>query len=115
MGFIEEIKKQRVSREEITRDAEPVIEEEQTEAIKKLSSKQETEAKAKQLQEQIYRQAIDNIRITEAERIKINKHDFADKDEVIDILLYALSKAGQDELFYKSNVAKLKGHTPLYK
>lgn len=69
---------------------------------------------AEELIKEIYRRAIENIKISEWERTKINKHDFKDKDEVIDILLYTVGKMAQDPTFYKLNIKKLEGHTPIY-
>ena len=83
---------------------------EQIQAGNMINKKQQHEEFIKEL----YRRAIENIKISEWERIKINKNNFEDKDEVIDILLYVVGKMSQDSTFYKLNIQKLKGHTPIY-
>ena len=70
---------------------------------------------SKSITDEIYRRAIENIKISEIERIKINKNDFSNKDEVIDILLYIVGKMAIDPIFYDLNIVKLKDHKPLYK
>lgn len=89
-----------------------------TELIKGLeeaSNIRDRQLKRENILEELYQRAIRNTQISESEKVKINKSDFADKDEVIDILLYSVARMTQDELFYKANIQKLKGHTPLYK
>ena len=58
--------------------------------------------------EELYRRAIENIKASECERIRINKNDFTNKDEVIDILLFVVSKMAQDPLFYTNNIKNCK-------
>lgn len=87
---------------------------EMEQAINSYTTKTTTKQIAKNLEDELRRRAIENIKISEWERIKINKHNFEDKDEVIDILLYVVGKMAQDPIFYKMNIAKLKGHTPIY-
>ena len=74
----------------------------------------DSKRRAEELIKELYRKAIENIKISEWERIKINKNNFKDKNEVIDILLYIVGKMAQDPIFYKMNVKKLEGHKPIY-
>lgn len=114
MGFIEEAKKLKEAEAEnniknkSNMDLINDLEREQ------LGNKINNSNKAEELTKELYRRAIENIKISEWERIKINKNDFADKDEVIDILLYTVGKMATDPVFYKLNVAKLKDHKPIY-
>lgn len=80
-----------------------------------LKRKQDKKEEAKTLTEELYKRAIENIKISEMERTKINKNNFADKDEVIDILLFVVGKMAQDPIFYSMNIKKLQNHTPLCK
>lgn len=82
--------------------------------LERAKTIRDSKRNAEELTKELYRRAIENIKISEWERIKINKHNFEDKDEVIDILLYTIGKMATDPTFYKINVAKLKGHTPIY-
>lgn len=82
--------------------------------LEAVRTKASTKYNAEQLQKELYRKAIENIKISEWNRIQINKNDFADKDQVIDILLYTVGKMALDPIFYKMNICKLKGHTPIY-
>lgn len=82
--------------------------------LERAKTIRDSKRNAEELTKELYRRAIENIKISEWERIKINKHNFEDKDEVIDILLYTIGKMATDPIFYKMNVAKLKGHTPIY-
>ena len=81
--------------------------------LQQLDNKPKEEAKS--ITDEIYRRAIENIKISEMERIKIYKNDFSDKDQVIDILLYVVGKMAIDPIFYDLNIVKLKDHKPLYK
>ncbi len=82
--------------------------------LEAVRTKASTKYNAEQLQKELYRKTIENIKISEWNRIQINKNDFADKDQVIDILLYTVGKMALDPIFYKMNICKLKGHTPIY-
>lgn len=114
MGFIEEAKKLKEQEAENNiqnkSNMELIDNLEQIQAGNMINKKQQHEEFIKEL----YRRAIENIKISEWERIKINKNNFEDKDEVIDILLYVVGKMSQDSTFYKLNIQKLKGHTPIY-
>lgn len=113
MGFLEEAKKMQEeakgNRLEDKTNIDLLNQLEQGNNIREKKIKQEEFIK------ELYRRAIENIKISEWERIQINKHNFEDKDEVIDILLYVVGKLSQDPIFYKINVCKLKGHTPIHK
>ena len=113
MGFLEDAKKmqqrEKENRLETKSNMELLNELEQVNNIRDKKLKQEEFIK------ELYRRAIENIKISEWERIKINKNDFTDKDEVIDILLYTVGKMAQDPIFYKINVCKLKDHEPIYR
>ncbi len=82
--------------------------------LEAVRTKASTKYNAEQLQKELYHKAIENIKISEWNRIQINKNDFADKDQVIDILLYTVGKMALDPIFYKMNICKLKEHTPIY-
>ena len=114
MGFIEEAKKLKEQEAENNiqnkSNMELIENLEQIQAGNMINKKQQHEEFIKEL----YRRAIENIKISEWERIKINNHNFEDKDEIIDILLYTVGKMATDPIFYKLNVQKLKGHTPIY-
>lgn len=114
MSFIEQAqqmkKKAEAERQEI-RDKTNV---ELLEDLERAKTKGSHDKSHEDFIKELYKRAIDNIRISEWERIKINKHNFEDKDEVIDILLYVVGKMAQDPIFYKLNVSKLKDHTPIY-
>ena len=89
----------------------------QDEIIKELEQAQtlrDTKHNKEKLEEEIFRRAIENIKISEWNRTQITKNDFKDKDQVIDILLYTVGKMAIDPLFYKMNVKKLEGHKPIY-
>ena len=73
-----------------------------------------TKYNVEQLQKELYHRAIEDIKISEWNRIQINKNDFSDKDQVIDILLYTVGKMALDPIFYKMNICKLKEHIPIY-
>lgn len=112
MGFLEEAKKMQEEAE-----ANRIEEKSNTELIEQLNrgnNIRDKKVQQNELIEELYRRAIENIKISEWERMKINKNDFSDKDEIIDILLYSLGKMAQDPMFYKLNVQKLKGHNPIY-
>lgn len=85
------------------------------EELEQLKRKQDKKEEAKTLTEELYKRAIENIKTSECERIKINKHDFTNKDEVIDILLFVVGKMAQDPIFYSMNIKKLQNHIPIYK
>lgn len=84
------------------------------EQLEQVQNIRDNTHKAEEMTKELYRRAIENIKISEWNRIQINKNDFADKDQVIDILLYTVGKMAQDPIFYKLNVTKLKDHTPIY-
>lgn len=115
MGFIEDAQKlkQKEAENNIQNKSnmELINSLEQTQISNMVDKKQKEEEFTKEL----YRRAIENIKISEWNRIQINKNNFEDKDEVIDILLYSLGKMAQDPVFYELNIKKLQGHTPLYK
>jgi len=112
MGFLEEAKKMQEeakgNRLEDKTNIELLNQLEQGNNIREKKIKQEEFIK------ELYRRAIENIKISEWERIQINKHNFEDKDEVIDILLYVVGKMAQDPIFYDLNIKKLKDHKPIY-
>ena len=112
MGFLEEAKKMQEeakgNRLEDKTNIELLNQLEQGNNIREKKRKQEEFIK------ELYRRAIENIKISEWERIQINKHNFEDKDEVIDILLYVVGKMAQDPIFYDLNIKKLKDHKPIY-
>lgn len=114
MGFIEDAKKLK------EKEAENNIQNKSNmEIIENLEQVQigniiDKKQKIEEMTKELYRRAIENIKISEWERIKINKNNFEDKDEVIDILLYTVGKMSQDPIFYDLNIQKLKGHTPIY-
>lgn len=82
--------------------------------LERAKTIRDTKHNAEELKKELYRRAIDNIRISDYYRIQINKNNFEDKDEVIDILLYIVGKMAQDPIFYKTNIHKLKDHKPIY-
>lgn len=93
-------------------------EEPQQEIIKELERAKtirEVKHSKEELEKELHRRAIENIKISEWNRIQINKNDFKDKDQVIDILLYTVGKMALDPLFYKLNICKLEKHIPIYK
>lgn len=112
MGFLEEAKKMQEeakgNRLEDKTNIDLLNQLEQGNNIREKKIKQEEFIK------ELYRRAIENIKISEWERIQINKHNFEDKDEVIDILLYVVGKMAQDPIFYDLNIKKLKDHKPIY-
>lgn len=114
MGFIDEAKK--LKEEESQNSIQNKSNMELIDNLEKeqLGNKINNSNKAEELTKELYRRAIENIKISEWERIKINKHNFEDKDEIIDILLYTVGKMATDPIFYKLNVAKLKDHKPIY-
>ena len=83
--------------------------------LERAKTIRDSKRNAEELTKELYRRAIENIKIGEMERTRITKHNFEDKDEVIDILLYAVGKLSQDPIFYKINIRKLKDHTPIYR
>lgn len=114
MGFLEEAQKlkQREAESNIQNkgNMEIINELEQIQVSNMVDKKQKEEEMTKEL----YRRAIENIKISEWNRIQINKNNFADKDQVIDILLYTVGKMALDPIFYKINIHKLKDHKPIY-
>lgn len=112
MGFLEEARK--MQEEAKANRLEDKSNIELLEQIEQGNNIRDKKIKQEEFTQELYRRAIENIKISEWERIKINKHNFEDKDEVIDILLYSLGKMAQDPIFYKINVQKLKGHIPIY-
>lgn len=115
MGFLEEAKKLKEKEAENNiqnkGNMEIINELEQIQVSNMVDKKQKEEEMTKEL----YRRAIENIKISEWNRIQINKNNFEDKDQVIDILLYTVGKMALDPIFYKINVCKLKDHEPIYK
>lgn len=109
---IEEIKRQY---EEKEKESESNIQLDDINKLDILKAKKDIENKSEQVEAEIHKRAVENIKISEMERIKIYKHDFTNKDEVIDILLYTVGKMALDPLFYSQNIKKLKDYTPLYK
>lgn len=103
MGFLEEAKKlkQKEAKRNIkNKDNMEIINElEQIQVSNMVDKKQKEEEMTKEL----YRRAIENIKISEWNRIQINKNNFEDKDQVIDILLYTVGKMALDPIFYKIN------------
>ena len=112
MGFLEEARK--MQEEAKANRLEDKSNMELLEQIEQGNNIRDKKIKQEEFIQELYRRAIENIKISEWERIKINKNNFEDKDEVIDILLYSLGKMAQDPIFYKINVQKLKGHIPIY-
>lgn len=112
MGFLEEARK--MQEEAKANRLEDKSNNELLEQIEQGHNIRDKKVQHEEFIKELYRRAIENIKISEMERIKINKHNFEDKDEVIDILLYSLGKMAQDPIFYKINVQKLKGHKPIY-
>lgn len=114
MGFLEEAKKLKEKEAESNiqnKDNTELINElEKTQVSNMVDKKQKEEEFTKEL----YRRAIENIKISEWNRIQINKNNFEDKDQVIDILLYTVGKMAQDPIFYKTNIHKLRDHKPIY-
>lgn len=112
MSFLEEAKKMK---EEAKKDKiENKKDIELIEGIDEINNLSVRNTKKEQMLEELYQRTIRNIRISESERIRINKNDFTDKDEVIDILLYMVGALTQDDTFYKINIQKLKNHKPIY-
>ena len=112
MGFLEQARK--MQEEAKANRLEDKSNMELLEQIEQGNNIRDKKIKQEEFIQELYRRAIENIKISEWERIKINKNNFEDKDEVIDILLYSLGKMAQDPIFYKINVQKLKGHIPIY-
>jgi len=114
MGFIENAKKLKEQEAENNiknKSNEEIINNlEQMKLGNMINKKQQQDEMIKEL----YQRAIENIKISEWEKIKINKNNFEDKDEIIDILLYMVGKMSNDSMFYKINIAKLKDHKPIY-
>jgi hypothetical protein len=88
---------------------------EMVEELEKLQTKNESKAKVEELEKAIYQKTIKNIVLSESLRTEINKDDFSDKDKTIDTLLYTIGIMAKDNLFYQTNVLKLKGYQPKYK
>ena len=112
MGFLEEARK--MQEEAKANRLEDKSNMELLEQIEQGNNIRDKKIKQEEFIQELYRRAIENIKISEWERIKINKNNFEDKDEVIDILLYTVGKMSQDPIFYDLNIQKLKGHTPIY-
>lgn len=113
MGFLEEAKKMQQEAEQNSIQNKTNIE--LLERLEQVGNIQDRKIQQEELIQELHRRAVENIKISEMERIKINKNNFADKDEVIDILLYAVSKMAMDTTFYDINIAKLTDHKPLYR
>ena len=112
MGFLEEAKK--MQEEAKGNRLEDKTNTELLNQLEQGNNIREKKIKHEEFIKELYRRAIENIKIGEMERTKITKHNFEDKDEVIDILLYTVGKLSQDPIFYKINVCKLKDHKPIY-
>lgn len=113
MGFLEEAKKMQQEAEQNSIQNKTNIE--LLERLEQVGNIQDRKIQQEELIQELHRRAVENIKISEMERIKINKNNFADKDEVIDILLYTVGKMAMDSTFYDINIAKLKDHKPLYR
>lgn len=112
MGFLEEAKKMQEEAKENRLEDKTNIE--LLEQLEQANNIRDKKIQQEEMTKELYRRAIENIKISEWERIKINKNNFEDKDEVIDILLYVVGKMSQDSTFYKLNIQKLKDHKPIY-
>lgn len=112
MGFLEEAKK--MQEEAKGNRLEDKTNIELLEQLEQANNIRDKKIQQEEMTKELYRRAIENIKTSEIQRIRINKNDFADKDEVIDILLYAVGKMSMDNMFYKMNVAKLKDHKPIF-
>lgn len=114
MGFIEDAKK--LKEKEAEKDIQNKTNIELIDNLEQIQigNMIDKKQKADELTQELYRRAIENIKISEWNRIQINKNNFEDKDEVIDILLYTVGRMATDPVFYKLNIQKLKGHTPIY-
>ena len=114
MGFIDEAKKLKEEEKQNSIQNKSNIELIDNLEKEQLGNKINKSNKVEELKKELYRRAIENIKISEWNRIQINKNNFEDKDQVIDILLYTVGKMAQDPIFYKINVCKLKDHEPIY-
>lgn len=114
-NFIHQAKELRTKADQEEQQRKSAQTKEILEEWEQLKRKQDKKEETKTLTEELYKRAIDNIRTSECERIKINKHDFTNKEEVIDILLFVVGKMAQDPIFYSMNINKLQNHTPIYK
>lgn len=107
MGFLEEAKKLK------EKEAENNIQnKDNTELINELEQIQvsnivDKKQKEEEMTKELYRRAIENIKISEWNRIQINKNNFEDKDQVIDILLYTVGKMALDRAYRKSCVNRI--------
>lgn len=115
MTFIEQAQQMKKKAEAEQKEIQNKTNMELLEDLEKARTKGNSSKSHEDFIKELYKRAIDNIRISEWERIKINKNDFTDKDEVIDILLYVVGKMAQDPIFYELNVKKLVEHKPIYK
>ncbi len=113
--FFSQVEKERKKIEEERKSIQEIPQKEVLEQLKGIQNIRDNKQKAEELRKELYRRAIENIKISEMEIYKINKHNFEDKNEVIDILLYAVGKMAQDPIFYKLNIVKLKDYTPIHK
>ena len=115
MSFIEQAKQMKKKAETKQQTIQDKTNMELLEDLEKAKTKGSHDKSQEDFIKELYKRAIENIRISEWERIKINKNDFKDKNEVIDILLYVVGKMAQDPIFYNLNMQKLEDHTPIYK
>lgn len=113
--FFKQVQEMKQHEEENKSNIENKKQEELLQELEKAKTIRDKKHSAEELTKELYKRAIENIRISEWNRIQINKNNFEDKDQVIDILLYTVGKMAQDPLFYKINVYKLKDHEPIYK
>jgi len=115
MNFFEKAQQMKENAEKEKKDLQSKTHVELIEELDRAKTIRDSKRNAEELTKELYRRAIENIKIGEMERTRITKHNFEDKDEVIDILLYVVGKLSQDPIFYKINIRKLKDHTPIYK
>lgn len=88
---------------------------EMTEELNRIKTQRESKVKADELLQELYLKTAENIRKSESLRTEINKDSFDDKDKIIDTLLYTVGLLAKDDLFYQTNILKLKGYKPKYK
>lgn len=114
MGFLEDAKK--LKEKEAENDIQNKTNVELIDSLEQIQTGNmiDKKQKADELTQELYRRAVENIKISEWEKIKINKNNFEDKDQVIDILLYTVGKMSMDNNFYKLNIGKLKNYIPIY-
>ena len=112
--FFEQAKALKKKEAEKRTSLEELPQNEIMEELEQAQTLRDTKHNKEKLEEEIFRRAIENIKISEWNRIQITKNDFKDKDQVIDILLYTVGKMAIDPIFYKINIKKLECHKPIY-